>query len=161
MPLAKIGLYCFRNEILVLYSTNLESMKLFSSSSLILSSLLSVIHNFTLICVEIITHMTHHCSNRLTGFYMMGTLAVNTAQKMKFSVKDLFSKCDQIRSFLWIGHINWKSTKWKTSFFVLCNGLIPQLKSGLSSRQDWVIFGVKIFWKLAICTKSGVKCWMS
>ena len=25
----------------------------------------------------------------------------NTAQKMKFSIKDFFSKCDQIRSFLW------------------------------------------------------------
>ena len=25
-----------------------------------------------------------------------------TTQKMKFSVKDFFSKCDQIRSFLWI-----------------------------------------------------------
>ena len=24
----------------------------------------------------------------------------NTAQKMKFSIKDFFSKCDQIRSFL-------------------------------------------------------------
>ena len=26
----------------------------------------------------------------------------NTAQKMKFSIKDFFSKRDQIRSFLWI-----------------------------------------------------------
>ena len=26
----------------------------------------------------------------------------NTAPKMKFSVKDFFSKCGQIRSFLWI-----------------------------------------------------------
>ena len=26
----------------------------------------------------------------------------HTAQKMKFSIKDFFSKCDQIRSFLWI-----------------------------------------------------------
>ena len=25
-----------------------------------------------------------------------------TAQKIKFSIKDFFSKCDQIRSFLWI-----------------------------------------------------------
>ena len=24
-----------------------------------------------------------------------------TAQKMKFSIKDFLSKCDQIRSFLW------------------------------------------------------------
>ena len=26
----------------------------------------------------------------------------DTAQKMKSSVKDFFSRCDQIRSFLWI-----------------------------------------------------------
>ena len=25
---------------------------------------------------------------------------INTAQKMKFSIKDFFSKCDEIRSFL-------------------------------------------------------------
>ena len=27
---------------------------------------------------------------------------MHTAQKMKFFIKDFFSKCDQIRSFLWI-----------------------------------------------------------
>ena len=27
---------------------------------------------------------------------------INTAQKMKFSIKDFLSKCDEIRSFLWI-----------------------------------------------------------
>ena len=31
---------------------------------------------------------------------------------LRFSVKDFFSKCDQIRSFLW--------KKWKTSFLVQC-----------------------------------------
>ena len=36
------------------------------------------------------------------GFYRqhMGILARNTAQKMKFSIKDFFSKCNQIRSKL-------------------------------------------------------------
>ena len=29
-------------------------------------------------------------------------LKFTTAQKMKCSIKDFFSKCDQIRSFLWI-----------------------------------------------------------
>ena len=33
-----------------------------------------------------------------------------TTQKMKFSIKDFFSKCDQIRSFLWIwSHLRKKS----------------------------------------------------
>ena len=35
-----------------------------------------------------------HQSKLLTVF------VTNTAQKMKFSIKDFFSKCDQIRSFL-------------------------------------------------------------
>ena len=29
----------------------------------------------------------------------------STAQKMKFSITDFFSKCDQIRCFLGFGHI--------------------------------------------------------
>ena len=33
----------------------------------------------------------------------------STTQKMKFSIKDFFSKCDQIRSFLRIGHICWRN----------------------------------------------------
>ena len=34
----------------------------------------------------------------------------DTAQKMKFSIKNFFSKCDQIRSFLWIwSHLLMKS----------------------------------------------------
>ena len=32
-----------------------------------------------------------------------------TAQKMKFSIKDYFSKYDQIRSFLRFGHIYWRN----------------------------------------------------
>ena len=32
-------------------------------------------------------------------------LLSNTAQKMKFSIKDFFSKCDQIRSFLETAHL--------------------------------------------------------
>ena len=31
-----------------------------------------------------------------------GSDRVNTAQKIKFSIKDFFSKCEQIRSFLMI-----------------------------------------------------------
>ena len=41
-----------------------------------------------------------------------------TTQKMKFSVKDFFSKCDQIRSFLWIwSHLLKKSLM---ENFILC-----------------------------------------
>ena len=63
-------------------------------------------------------HCCHHiessqliwCANQLTGFYTRATLEFNglifigngtpstaiTAQKMKFSIKDFFSKCEQI-----------------------------------------------------------------
>ena len=50
--------------------------------------------------------------------YFAGKKAQITAQKMKFSIKDFFSKCDQIRRFLQIGHIYWRNPLWKTSFFV-------------------------------------------
>ena len=36
----------------------------------------------------------HHCKVKESIFI--------SAQKMKLSIKDIFSKCDQIRSFLWI-----------------------------------------------------------
>ena len=45
----------------------------------------------------------------------------NTAQKMKFSIKDVFSKYDQIRSFLWIWSDLLKKSFMKTSTFVQCN----------------------------------------
>ena len=36
----------------------------------------------------------------LTSDLTSSLCSINTAQKMKFSIKDFFSKCDQIRSFL-------------------------------------------------------------
>ena len=42
-----------------------------------------------------------------------------TAQKMKISIKDFFSKCDPISRKLRIGDINWRNPWWKTSF--LCS----------------------------------------
>ena len=44
------------------------------------------------------------------------------AQNMKFSIKDFFSKCDQIRSFLiWISHLQKKSL---IENFIFCAGLV-------------------------------------
>ena len=42
-------------------------------------------------------HFLENCSENILRFIL--TLA-NTAQKMKFSIKDFFNKCDQIRGFL-------------------------------------------------------------
>ena len=41
-----------------------------------------------------------------------------TAQEMKFSIKNFFNKCDQIRSFQRIWSHLLKKSLWKTSFFV-------------------------------------------
>ena len=40
--------------------------------------------------------------NAVLEMVMELKIAYYTAQKMKFSIKDFFSKCDQIRSFLGI-----------------------------------------------------------
>ena len=42
-------------------------------------------------------------------------------KKIKLSIKDFFSKCDQIRRKLRFGHIYWRNSEWKTSLFVRCN----------------------------------------
>ena len=42
----------------------------------------------------------------------------HTAQKMRYSIKDFFSKYDQILRKLQFGHIYWRKLSWKTSFFV-------------------------------------------
>ena len=45
----------------------------------------------------------------------------NTAQKMKFSIKDFFSKCDQICKFLRIWSHLLKKYNGKPHFFAQCN----------------------------------------
>ena len=42
-------------------------------------------------------------------------VSMSTAQKMKFSIKDFSSKCEQIRKKL---HIHLRNPLWKTSVFV-------------------------------------------
>ena len=50
--------------------------------------------------------------------YSLGQPAIHTAQKMKFSIKDFFSKCDQIRRKLRIwSHLLKKSL---IENFILC-----------------------------------------
>ena len=45
---------------------------------------------------------------------------VNTALKMKFFIKDFFSKCDQIQSFFWIwSHLLKKSLMENFIFYVV------------------------------------------
>ena len=65
----------------------------------------------------------------------------STAQKMKFSTKEFFSKCDQIHSFLPIWSQLLKKPLLETSFFVQC-------WFHDTSVTDWWLWG----WKESWCT---------
>ena len=54
------------------------------------------------------------------GDFILDGLIIFTAQKMKFSIKDFFSKCDQTRRKLWIwSHLLQKSL---IENFIFCAG---------------------------------------
>ena len=59
-------------------------------------------------------------------------MQVDTAQKMKFSIKDFFSKCDQIRSFLRIwSHLLKKSVMENFIFYAVSHS------STVSSKKKY------------------------
>ena len=69
----------------------------------------------------------------------MRNVSVNTAQKMKFSIEDLLSKCDQIRSFF-IEHsdlFNYAddSTLYESGEFLSI--IIENLKTGFLKISKW------------------------
>ena len=69
-------------------------------------------------------------------------LKVNTAQKMKFSIKEFFSKCDQIRSFLRIwSHLLKKSLM--KNFIFLCSG-----RYKIQAFSQIIFHKVNIEWKM-------------
>ena len=53
--------------------------------------------NKTLISLDVYININ---IQNITCLGKMMSIRNNTAQKVKFSIKDFFSKCDQIRSFL-------------------------------------------------------------
>ena len=60
-----------------------------------------------------------------------------TAQKMKFSIKDFFSKCDQIRRKLWIcSHLLKKSLMENYIFFILHDVALSDQASNTLFRQN-------------------------
>ena len=84
----------------------------------------------------------------LTSFYQV--LMILTAQKMKFAIKDFFSKCDQIRSFLRIcSHLLKKSL---TESFILC---------AVSVRKSNFPSSLKIANIIAVCILKSWHIFMS
>ena len=59
----------------------------------------------------------------------VGIVLLFPAQKMKFSIKDLFSKCDQIRNFLRIwSHLMKKSLMENFIFSAVVTGIWKKIK---------------------------------
>ena len=107
--LLKLGLFLLTiraSEIFVLYlSSSHPELRIMKPSGLqghdsntvsvdkhVNSCLSTNVHQFA----QLIFLMSHHCMSR----YMSSQGILHAAQKRKFSMKDFFSKCDQIRSFL-------------------------------------------------------------
>ena len=57
--------------------------------------------HFTTWCIKVLSWNKNHFLSFLKGSHLP-KIVKGTAQKVKFSMKDFFSKCDQIRGFLWI-----------------------------------------------------------
>ena len=85
----------------------------------------------------IILHVgTNNCVNKSSRVVLDKIL--NTAQKMKFSIKDFFSKCYQIHSFLQIWSHLLKRSLMEKFIFVECN-----LKSSTSKSSTTYYHNVK------------------
>ena len=67
-------------------------------------------------------------------FYFTLKALFVTPQKMKFSIKDFFSKCDQICRKLRIWSLYWINRLWKTSFYLQC---LSWLSGYVKKRLDW------------------------
>ena len=81
----------------------------------------------------------------------LSKLETLTEQKMKFSIKDVFSKCDQIRSFLWMWRHLLKKALMKNYIFVQCQEHIGSSATLRSYNFLWTYsppqtFILEIFW---------------
>ena len=56
--------------------------------------------------LQILFGLVNYLGNSMPNFAKNTALLRTTAQKMKFSIKDFYSKCDQISGF---GHIYWRN----------------------------------------------------
>ena len=99
-----------------------------------------------------------YVSLSLFKYFQNLRLLSNTGQKMTFSIKDFFSKCDQIRGFLRIwSHLLKKSLM--ENFAFCAKQLLRSLDICISNdinkqtnkrRKEHVFFSLKLPWKLMI-----------
>ena len=70
-------------------------------------------------------------------------ITICTAQKMKFSIKDFFSKCDRTRSFMWIWSHLLKKSLMETFIFCAVLGICGQYKFSKILDLMWGGFFMK------------------
>ena len=117
--------FCFTQESndfrIFAFSHTLPEIRVFIFSILWNSmKILIQTHSLEKFCFFIFLHNMRFLNPLTLEISWVSSLTTFTAQKMKFSIKDFFSKCDQIRSFLRIwSNLLKKSTKDNFSFYAL------------------------------------------
>ena len=99
----------------------------------------SLEENFIFLCNDTVD-ITYVCLYAYISDFVSRSLSnilCDTTQKMRFSIKDSFSKCDQIRKKLWIwSHLLKKSLMGN---FIFC--AVWSLSAKIFSRKSFIING--------------------
>ena len=74
-------------------------------------------------------------------FLACANFTVDTAQKIKFSIKVFFSKCEVS---CWFGHIYWRNPSGKTSFFCAVGSSLA-----VQAFKTFVV-GINTAWKVSV-----------
>ena len=82
-------------------------------------------------------------------------LWIITAQKMKFSIKDFFSKCDQIRSFLQIWSYLLKKSLMENFIFLKCMTEWVQTWQIERNPNGWKVYADSTNW-FSTCQNSSL-----
>ena len=104
---------------------------------------------WSLFLIVVFLKIMRFCNN--SNFELLPIFSVCvTAQKVKFFIKDIFSKCDQIHSFLWIWSHLLKKSLMENFIFWVVNFLILQCSfSSRHCKKHGIIWNS--FWLLQAC----------
>ena len=100
---------------------------------------------FCFVCFFVPRHITTHYNTKKNNnnwhieesfqLYKISTTRVHTAQKMKFFIKDFFSKCDHFRSFL------------NVKLHILCSDMRTETVGACGQENTHVYEPNSFFWK--------------
>ena len=77
-------------------------------------------------------------SRQIQVFHQQNFIKLNTAQKMEFAIKDLFSKCEQIHSFLRICSHLIKESLMENNIFCAVKWAQENSKKGVIHFQKYI-----------------------